>query len=402
RLALAAPAVAFRLRHRGRVALDVEATRDLAGQEQRIDRILGPELRAGAVRLDEQLGPLRLWGWLGAPTSARAQPDQQYWFVNGRAVRDRLLGNAARLGYRDVLYHGRHPCYLLYLDIDVRQVDVNAHPTKLELRFRDSRAVHDAVFHAIERALAASRPAASALASLPGAPEPDAYPSASRGFELHSVPYRTTQFALARALGEPAGVTSAMPLGVPIAQLHGLYILAQDSEGLILVDTHAAHERVLYEQLKAQYDAAAPASQLLLEPLMLIAAEHELDALLAELPQFERLGFALERRGAEQVALTRVPALLEGTDLVGLLRQLAAQLAGGEGAHHLDGAAQRVLANVACRAAVRGQRTLSIAEMDALLRQMERTDRASQCNHGRPTWMRLSLSDIDQLFLRGR
>jgi DNA mismatch repair protein MutL len=416
RLALAAPAVAFRLRHRGRVVLDVDAAQDLAGQEQRIDRILGPELRAGAVRLDEQLGPLRLWGWLGAPTSARAQPDQQYWFVNRRSVRDRLLGNAARLGYRDVLYHGRHPCYVLNLDIDARQVDVNAHPTKLELRFRDSRAVHDAVFHAVERALAASRPAAGAPAALPGATPAEAtlpvahqaYRPAARGFELDAVPYRATQFALAQALREPAVVsaglpdTERLPLGVPIAQLHGLYILAQDSEGLILVDTHAAHERVLYEQLKAQYEAAAPASQLLLEPLLLIAAEHELDALLAELPQFERLGFALERRHAQQAAITRVPALLADTDVQGLLAQLAAELAGGEGAHHLDGAAQRVLANVACRAAVRGQRTLSLAEMDALLRQMERTDRASQCNHGRPTWMRLSLSDIDQLFLRGR
>ncbi len=216
------------------------------------------------------------------------------------------------------------------------------------------------------------------------------------------MPSRTTQFALARALGEPAAVTAALPLGVPIAQLHGLYILAQDSEGLILVDTHAAHERVLYEQLKTQYDAAAPASQLLLEPLKLRAAEHEIDALLAELPQFERLGFQLQRRGEQQLDVTRVPAVLEGTDVVAVLRQLALELATGEGVHHLDGAAQRVLANVACRAAVRGQRTLSLAEMDALLRQMERTDRASQCNHGRPTWMRLSLSDIDQLFLRGR
>jgi len=407
RLALAAPAAAFRLRHRGRVALDVDAAQDLSGQEQRIDRILGPELRADAIRIDEQLGPMRLRGWLGAPTGARAQPDQQYWFVNGRAVRDRLLGNAARLGYRDVLYHGRHPCYVLYLDIDARQIDVNAHPTKLELRFRDSRAVHDAVFHALERALAATRPASS-VAPPPPPPPPPAQPlpadyrPAQSGFELYSVPSRTTQFALARALGEPAAVTAALPLGVPIAQLHGLYILAQDSEGLILVDTHAAHERVLYEQLKTQYDAAAPASQLLLEPLKLRAAEHEIDALLAELPQFERLGFQLQRRGEQQLDVTRVPAVLEGTDVVAVLRQLALELATGEGVHHLDGAAQRVLANVACRAAVRGQRTLSLAEMDALLRQMERTDRASQCNHGRPTWMRLSLSDIDQLFLRGR
>jgi DNA mismatch repair protein MutL len=417
RLALAAPEVAILLRHKGRVVIDLDRAADLAGQEQRIDRLLGPELRAEAIRIDQALGPLRLSGWLGAPTASRAQPDQQYWFVNGRAVRDRLLGNAARLGYRDVLYHGRHASYLLYLRIDPRQIDVNAHPTKLELRFRDSRAVHDAVFRSVERALAAARPMAQSAHWAPPAAPSDTIaatpvsavrePEAS-GLPLvahagrQDLPYRTTQFALARALGNAGDFAFGMPLGVPIAQLHGLYILAQDREGLILVDTHAAHERVLYEQLKAQYEAAAPASQRLLEPLSFHAAEHEIDALLAEQLPIERLGFELQRAAAGQVAIRRVPALLEGTDVAGLLRQLAAELASGDGAHHLDGAAQRVLANVACRAAIRGQRSLSLAEMDALLRQMERTDRASQCNHGRPTWMRLTLGDIDQLFLRGR
>jgi DNA mismatch repair protein MutL len=417
RLALAAPQVAIRLRHNGRVVIDLDRAADLAGQEQRVDRLLGPELRDGAIRIDQALGPLGLSGWLGAPTASRAQPDQQYWFVNGRAVRDRLLGNAARLGYRDVLYHGRHASYLLYLRIDPRQIDVNAHPSKLELRFRDSRAVHDAVFRSIERALAATRPVAdraapAALPALTAAPmgevrELEGLPLPLGAFTPRAdLAYRTTQFALARALGNDGdaglGMPLHMPLGVPIAQLHGLYILAQDREGLVLVDTHAAHERVLYEQLKSQYEAAAPASQLLLEPLNFHAAEHEIDALLAEQQPIERLGFELQRTAPGQVAIRRVPALLEGTDVAGLLRQLAAQLASGDGAHHLDGAAQRVLANVACRAAIRGQRSLSLAEMDALLRQMERTDRASQCNHGRPTWMRLTLSEIDQLFLRGR
>jgi DNA mismatch repair protein MutL len=410
RLALAAPEVAILLRHKGRVVIDLDRAADLAGQEQRIDRLLGPELRDGAIRIDQALGPLRLSGWLGAPTASRAQPDQQYWFVNGRAVRDRLLGNAARLGYRDVLYHGRHASYLLYLRIDPRQIDVNAHPTKLELRFRDSRAVHDAMFRSVERALAAARPMAHSAppAAMPATPVSAVYEPEASSLPLVAhvpradLPYRATQFALARALGNAGDAAFGMPLGVPIAQLHGLYILAQDREGLILVDTHAAHERVLYEQLKSQYEAAAPASQLLLEPLSFHAAEHEIDALLAEQLPIERLGFELQRAAVGQVAIRRVPALLEGTDVAGLLRQLAAELASGDGAHHLDGAAQRVLANVACRAAIRGQRSLSLAEMDALLRQMERTDRASQCNHGRPTWMRLTLGDIDQLFLRGR
>jgi DNA mismatch repair protein MutL len=198
------------------------------------------------------------------------------------------------------------------------------------------------------------------------------------------------------------GPSGAQPLGVPIAQLHGLYILAQDGQGLIVIDTHAAHERVLYEQLKSQFDAVSPAAQRLLEPLSVAAGEHELDALLVERADLERLGFEFERKSPEQLSVTRVPALLAHTDTRTLLVQLARELSSGEGASHLDSSAHRVLGSIACRSAIRGQRTLSLPEMDALLRQMERTDRASQCNHGRPTWMRLTLRELDQLFLRGR
>jgi DNA mismatch repair protein MutL len=195
---------------------------------------------------------------------------------------------------------------------------------------------------------------------------------------------------------------SQQPLGIAIAQLHGLYILAQSAEGLILVDTHAAHERVLYEQLKAQYHDGAPASQLLLEPLSVAAGEHEIEALLAASEEFDRVGFEIERHGPERLAVRRVPALLAHIDVAALMLQLGRELTGDAGTHHLDGAANRILGSMACRAAIRGQRALSLGEMDALLRQMETTERASQCNHGRPTWMRLSLHEIDQLFLRGR
>jgi DNA mismatch repair protein MutL len=418
RLALSEPGVAFRLRHNGREILDLPAADELPAFERRIDRIIGAEFRSHALAIDETAGPLRLSGWLGLPTAARAQADLQFWFVNSRAVRDRVLANAVRLGYRDVLYHGRHPSYLLYLRLDPRQVDVNAHPTKLELRFRDSRAVHDAVFRSIERTLAATKPAPALAGSLrDGAPAPASatlqFDTSSTGAgaapEFQALPdarldyaYSRSSFAAARALAAAEAPDDQRPLGVAVAQLHGLYILAQSRDGLIVVDTHAAHERVIYEQLKSLYQTGAPASQLLLEPLSVAAGEHEVDALLAEGAEFERVGFEIERLGPERLAVRRVPALLAGTDIAGLVAQLARELTGEAGTHHLDGAAHRILGSMACRAAIRGQRALSLGEMDALLRQMEQTERASQCNHGRPTWMRLSLREIDQLFLRGR
>jgi DNA mismatch repair protein MutL len=414
RLALSEPGVAVRLRHNGREVLELPAASTQEQIEQRVDRIVGAEFRSRAIAIDEAAGPMRLRGWLGLPTASRAQADMQYWFVNARAVRDRLLGNAVRLGYRDVLYHGRHPAYLLYLTIDPRLVDVNAHPTKLELRFRDTRAVHDGVFRCIERALAATRPS-------------DAVPSAtqmtSAGYgaafgvsaptelplQLYA-PVRATaaftnytaQPATARIAQPVPGEEYERPLGTAIAQLHGLYILSQTREGMIVVDTHAAHERVLYEQLKSQYELGTPASQLLLEPLTVSAAEHEIDALLQAAGEFERVGFEIERYAPHSLVVRRVPVLLARSDIVGLLTQLGRELTGEAGTHHLDAAAHRILGTIACRSAIRGQRLMSLGEMDALLRQMEQTDRASQCNHGRPTWMRLTLREIDQLFLRGR
>jgi DNA mismatch repair protein MutL len=416
RLALAANSVAVRLRHNGREILNLPAAEQAQAIEQRLDRIVGADFRSRALRIEHRSTVLSLSGWLGLPTAARAQADLQFWFVNGRAVRDRVLGNAVRLGFRDVLYHGRHPSYVLYLTLDPRQVDVNAHPTKLELRFRDGRAVHDEVFRSVEAALANTRPAgglpaATRIEGMRGESQ-DRHQGFAGGFAFAAGAgepvYARSSFAAVQALSVPAPSVSEsdagqpQPLGVPIAQLHGLYILAQNRDGLIVIDTHAAHERVLYEQLKAQYDALSPAAQLLLEPLQLTAQEHELEALMSERADLERLGFELHRAEPERLLVRRVPALLARTDAAALLGQLARELAVGEGATHLDGAAHRILGSIACRAAIRGQHALSLTEMDALLRQMEQTDRASQCNHGRPTWMRLSLREIDQLFLRGR
>ncbi|HWW20111.1 MAG TPA: DNA mismatch repair endonuclease MutL [Steroidobacteraceae bacterium] len=412
RLALSEPKVALRLKHNGREVLDLPAAVSSEQIEMRLDRIVGPQFRSRAIAIEQIAGPMQLTGWLGLPTASRAQADMQYWFVNARAVRDRLLGNAVRLGYRDVLYHGRHAAYVLYLTLDPRLVDVNAHPTKLELRFRDTRAVHDGVFRCIERALAVTRPAqaipsATALPSPPAlavSTAPTAMPlrlyagvSATAAFQSYAAAPATARIAELQP-----GRELERPLGTAIAQLHGLYILAQTPEGMIVVDTHAAHERVLYEQLKSQYDGSTPASQSLLEPLTVTAAEHEVEALLLAGAQFERVGFELERYTPHSLVVRRVPALLMRSDIVAMLAQLGRELTGEAGSHHLDAAAHRILGSIACRSAIRGQRTMSLGEMDALLRQMEQTDRASQCNHGRPTWLRLTLREIDQLFLRGR
>jgi DNA mismatch repair protein MutL len=418
RLALAAPAVAIRLRHNTRLVLDLPAAIDAPGRDARVARVLGEEFPARSLHLAQD-GAIQLYGWLGLPTASRATTEAQFWFVNGRPVRDRLLGNAARLGYRDVLYHGRHPAYVLDLRIDPRLVDVNAHPAKLELRFRDSRAVHDFVFRAIERALATpgveAHSASGALAMPASFHAPEPARAATGAFMAATGPV-PTQFELPaaryapadshgssgvaeRGLGEPS---VDQPLGTPIAQLHGLYILAQNRRGLVLVDMHAAHERVLYEALKVQHARSAPASQRLLEPLSVSAAEHELDTLLAANADFTRLGFELERLAPTQLAVRALPALLANAEVAPMLRAIIADLSAERGAHHLESSAQRVLAAIACRSAIHAHRRLSIAEMSALLRQMEQTERAGQCNHGRPTWTELSLAQLDRLFLRGR
>ena len=410
RLALAAPAVAIRLRHNGRQSLELPAAQDAAGRDERVARILGADFLARCLPLLQD-GAIQLSGWLGLPTAARANSDGQFWFVNGRAVRDRLLGNAARLGYRDVLYHGRHPAYVLDLRLDPRLVDVNAHPAKLELRFRDSRAVHDYVFRAVERALTASAAGARPAPAVQVGAAPQAH---SQRFHFDApqgaAAWSRSVFGAAEALRamEPAphanvaASAEERPLGTAIAQLHGLFVLAQNRAGLVLVDMHAAHERVLYESFKLQHAAGAPAAQRLLEPMALNAAEHEIDALLAAAADFTRLGFEIDRLSPTQLAVRAVPAMLAGADLPALLREVLRDLAGERGAHHLDGAAHRVLGTLACRSAIHAHRRLSVPEMDALLRQMEATERSGQCNHGRPTWAQLSLAELDRLFLRGR
>ena len=421
RLALSRPDVGFRVTSGGRTLIDAPATAagDVAAQSAaRIARILGAELITRGLRLEHRAGPVEIHGWIGAPTAARAQGDQQFWYVNGRAVRDRLLMNAVRLGYRDVLYHGRHPTYVLHLSIDPTLVDVNAHPQKLEVRFRDSRQIHDFVFRAIERLLA-TNVTSDRLAQPPALAPTGATP---RGYGL-PLPLATADhgtggggWAMAAAVrdalpvptpasagdhDQPALAPADAPLGTAIAQLHGVYIVAQNAAGLVLVDMHAAHERVLYERMKREQTAGV-ASQALLEPISIQLKPHEIDALLESLPDWERAGFELDRLAPDQLAVRRVPVMLGRYDIPALVREVVHDLAAEGGTHHLDAATDRLLGSIACRSAVHANRRMSLPEMNALLRQMEQTPRADQCNHGRPTWTRLTLRELDQLFLRGR
>jgi DNA mismatch repair protein MutL len=410
RLALSRPDIALRFTSNGREQLNVQPAHDSASARRRLAEVLGEDFAAGVMEIDVAAGPLRLSGWISQPTFSRAQSDCTHWFVNGRAVRDRLLINAVKVGYRDVLYGGRHPAYVLHLSIDPREVDVNAHPAKQELRFRESRGVHDFIQRAIERRLADTRPGAQASA-VDTRPAPVQRHgsfdfSAGRG-AWDPPPASRDAWAVRDALDMPGETNDSAegavrPLGTAIAQLHGIYIIAQDTHGLVLVDMHAGHERVLYEKLKADYALRSADAQHLLEPVGVTLPEAVLDRVLEDAEDWSRCGFELTRIAPDRIAVRSVPALLARSDVAELVRTTALAVANDEGVHHVEGAEHHLLATLACRGAVHGGRRLSLPEMDALLRQMEQTDRASQCNHGRPTFTRVALADLDRLFLRGR
>jgi DNA mismatch repair protein MutL len=429
RFALARFDVAFRLRHGGRVLLDAPSADTPALRRARIAAIMGEEFIAGALPIERRAGRVALTGWLGQPQAARAASDQQFVFVNGRAVRDRLLAGAVRLGYRDVLYHGRQPAYLLYLDIEPEWVDVNAHPQKLEVRFRDSRQIHDFVFRAVHDALGVGAGVAAptapptalgvgAAAGLTTAGAPAAA-DAGQGAAAGMLPLAEAEgFWPAAGPTSPSSGTAsssawvrdglpeglgARPgsLGVAVAQLHGVYVLAQSEAGLVLVDAHAAHERVLYERMKREF-GARPAVQRLLEPVVVEVAAHDTESFADHAEDFARAGFDIGVLAPGRLAVRAVPALLSRADLGPLVREVLADLREERGGHHLEAAAHSLLGNIACRAAIKANRRLTLPEMNALLRDMETTERAGQCNHGRPTWTLLTLAQLDQLFLRGR
>src|SRR5574338_17672 len=422
RVALARPELAFQLSHNGRVLQRLPA----ANTRRRIGLLMGDEFLTQARELDVEAGPLRLSGFAALPAYSRASRDAQYFFVNGRYVRDKLLTHAVREAYADILHGSRHPAYVLFLELDPAGVDVNVHPAKIEVRFRDARAVHQFVFHALNRSLAESgagqaaathvQPAAASPWERTGAP--DAATRADPALAYAPLPPRQTPLAMEAAsrayfdfaeaarppspapmLPQPDG--NAPPLGYALAQLHGVYILAQNAAGLVVVDMHAAHERILYERLKAVVDGS-PAAQRLLIPAVFGVSNRDLATAEECADVLNRMGFEVAPAGPQELVVRSLPALLANAPLPELLRALLAELREFPASQVVTARRNELLATMACHGAVRANRSLTIPEMNALLREMEACDRADQCNHGRPTWRQLSMTELDGLFLRGR
>ena len=417
--------VGFVLRHNQKPVFSLPPCGNDREREARIAELLGRPFLEHALYHEEQAGDLVLGGWIAKPTFSRAQADMQYFYVNQRMVRDKLITHAIRQAYRDVLYHGRHPAYLLFFALDPRKVDVNVHPTKHEVRFRDSRSVHDFLFRGVHRALAETRPQDETGRVYPtGVSRSSPAVAAASGSELppaqREIPWRVVERPAAYRAGmemqRPAGAMSSVstgaveeeqseempPLGYALAQLHGVYILAQNREGLVLVDMHAAHERITYERFKQTYRRGGIVGQPLLVPVTVSVSPREADLAEGLSEPLARLGIEVDRLGRESLAVRGIPALLQGADTEQLLRDLLADLAEHGDSRRLEQEIDTVLATLACHGSVRANRKLTRDEMNGLLREMERTERADQCNHGRPTWVRLSLSELDRLFLRGR
>ncbi len=417
RLALSRGSVAFRVTHNQRPVMDLPAAPGTAALADRIGRICGPEFIDHSLYLDTESGGLLLRGWISRPTHARRQPDLQHFFLNGRAIRDKLIASAVRAAYRDVLYRDRWPAYVLYLDMDPAWVDVNAHPAKQEVRFRDPGHVRDFVRRALENALAGSGGSAqdssgSALADLhdEGAARPSglALPvpeprTAVTGIREPSSPgFPLAGVEASAMLAGDYGAVGMPPLGFALGQLHGIYIVAERADGLVLVDIHAAHERVTYERLKLSIRQGRPQSQALLLPILLDVSEREADQAGHHRDTLAQCGFTVTRTGPARLSVAALPAVLAGTDATGIVRGLVAGLRDETPVEDVLALLDRVLAEVACHTAVRAHRRLSLDEMNALLRDMERTPRSEQCNHGRPTWVPVSLPALDRMFARGR
>ncbi|MBD8732006.1 DNA mismatch repair endonuclease MutL [Pseudomonas sp. CFBP 13710] len=451
RLALARFDVGFHLRHNGKSILGLHEAHDETARARRVAAVCGPAFLEQAMPIEVERNGLRLWGWVGLPTFSRSQADLQYFFVNGRAVRDKLVAHAVRQAYRDVLFNGRHPTFVLFLEVDPAVVDVNVHPTKHEVRFRDGRMVHDFLYGTLHRALADVRPE-DQLASAPAQAHP-LRPSGAQAGEfgpqgemglaanlLHSsmaqpqssggssggysyTPRPTAALPLAEAQSAyreffaplpTAGSSTAPipslppsqgdipPLGYALAQLKGIYILAENAQGLVLVDMHAAHERIMYERLKIAMASEGLSGQPLLVPESLAMSQREADCAEEHAAWFQRLGFELQRLGPETLAIRQIPALLKQAEANRLVGDVLADLMEYGTSDRIQAHLNELLGTMACHGAIRANRRLAIPEMNGLLRDMENTERSGQCNHGRPTWTQMGLDDLDKLFLRGR
>ncbi len=398
RLALAHADVAFELRHGQRTLERLPAGREL-------DAIMGKDFLSQAIAIDTGNGDLRLSGWIGLPGYTRAQANAQFFFVNGRAVQDRLAGHAVRQAYRDVMFHGRHPVFVLFLELDPGSVDVNVHPTKREVRFRDSRRVHDFVFASLHRLLADMRPGTD-----PGDAATERLPPTGR---LHGhASYPQTSMSLSSLIAEApaAAVLDASteeqgdipPLGYALAQLHGVYILSQNEDGLVVVDMHAAHERITYEKLKVDYGGGKLTAQRLLVPVALDVTPREADIVETHAEELASLGLGIDRTGPRSCVVREMPSLLADRDVAALVRDLLDEIAEFGTSEAIQTQAEKLLSSMACHGSARANQRLSVPEMNALLREMETTPNAGQCNHGRPTFFMQSMRQLDHLFLRGR
>lgn len=460
------------LRHNQKTLHQLKPGDDPVARERRLQSLLGKAFLENALHIDLEVGGLRLWGWVGLPTHSRAQADQQYFYVNGRVVRDRLVAHAVRQAYRDVLFHGRHPVFVLYLDVDPTLVDVNVHPTKHEVRFRDGRMVHDFLFSSLHRALGEARagdhiaPAIGATGaespesvggasgagatgvaatgveegagrweqqpmSLPGreaerqqAVTPDRVRAFMEGYRAlhpqHEESLLTPQPATPDAGGTTdesamqwarvnsgrtlpeADESRAPPLGYALAQLKGIYILAESERGLILVDMHAAHERIVYERMKTQIQTGSLQAQSLLVPVSLAASPAEIATAESEHYAFTRFGVELDVAGPETLLVRQLPMMLIDADVEPMIRDMLAELEHYGRSDRLEAHINTLLSTMACHGSVRANRRLTLEEMNALLRDMERTERSGQCNHGRPTWTEMGLRELDRLFMRGQ
>jgi DNA mismatch repair protein MutL len=428
-LALSRPDVELRVAHNGRPSRRWKGEGTLL-TDVRLHEALGEEFARNALAVDHAAAGLRLHGWIGRPAYNRASADQQYLYVNGRAIRDRSVAHAIKQAYSDVLFHGRQPAYVLFLELDPRRVDVNVHPAKHEVRFRDSRLIHDFVFRTLHEALAETR--AGTVVGVGAASESMAFgatpasndaarwaapmPQAPLGLQVadaraaYAVLYGARESAApspptttpSYAMPAPQPDSTMPPLGFAIAQLHGIYILAETADGLVVVDMHAAHERIGYEKLKTAHDGEGLRLQPLLVPATLAVSEREADTAEREAATLAALGFEVTRSGPQSLTLRAVPALLAHGDVEALLRDVLADLREHGESRRVREARDELLATMACHGAVRANRRLSIPEMNALLREMEATERSGQCNHGRPTWARFTLGEMDRWFLRGR
>jgi len=455
RLALARFDVAFHLRHNGKTILSLHEANDDAARARRVAAVCGAGFLEQALPIEIERNGLRLWGWVGLPTFSRSQADLQYFFVNGRAVRDKLVAHAVRQAYRDVLFNGRHPTFVLFLEVDPTGVDVNVHPTKHEVRFRDGRMVHDFLYGTLHRALADVRPqdhqpgaaaapeverpsglqagefgpqgemrlAANLLEQPPAQPMLNTAGSAAgsgsgAGYQYQYTPRPAQALPAAEAQGVyreffaplpgsapanlPQGQGDIPPLGYALAQLKGIYILAENAQGLVLVDMHAAHERIMYERLKVAMASEGLSGQPLLVPESLALSQREADCAEEHAAWFQRLGFELQRLGPESLAIRQIPALLKQAEANRLVQDVLADLMEYGTSDRIQAHLNELLGTMACHGAIRANRRLALPEMNGLLRDMENTERSGQCNHGRPTWTQMGLDDLDKLFLRGR